>query len=131
MLDKLRSEAGPLRSVGRMAVWLLAIGIVLLHVVPATHRPVTAVGHGLEHVGIFLLLGLAFGLGYPGRVRAVLSGLLVYCLTVEALQIAVPGRHPRLSDLLINTASALMGLAVAVVLMRVRARRRGEDKATG
>jgi len=100
----------------------LGICIALLHVVPPTHRPVTAVGHGLEHIGIFLLLGLAFGLGYPRRLRAVLAGLVVYCLTVEAIQLAVPGRHARLSDLLINAASALIGVAIAAVLIRVSVR---------
>ena len=119
MFELLRGKAAFLQWSCRIAAWPLGVCIALLHVVPAAHRPVTAIGHGLEHVGIFLLLGLAFGFGYPRRLWAVLWGLVVYCLTVEAIQIAVPGRHARLSDLLINAASALMGVAIAVALVRV------------
>jgi VanZ family protein len=126
VLELARGKAAFLQWTCRIAAWPLGFGLALLHVVPATHRPVTVIGHGLEHVGVFLLLGLAFGLGYPRRLWAVLRGLVVYCLTVEAIQIAVPGRHARLSDLLINAASALMGVAIAVVLVRVWERWREE-----
>lgn len=115
----LRGDGALLYRSCRITAWPLAVFIALLHVVPAAQRPVTPMGHGLEHIGIFLLLGLVFGLGYPRRLRAVLPGLVVYCLTVEAVQLVVPGRHARISDLLINAASALMGVAIAVMLVRL------------
>lgn len=125
MHERSQGKAALLHRSCRIAAWPLAVGIALLHVVPAAQRPVTPMGHGLEHIGVFLLLGLVFGLGYPRRLRAVLLGLVVYCLAVEAIQLVVPGRHARLSDLLINAASALVGVALAVVLTRVWGRWKG------
>ena len=92
--------------------------IVALHVVPATYRPVTAVSHNLEHLAIFLALGMAFGLGYPQRSRALAFALPLFCLAIEAVQLGIPGRHARLPDFLINTAAAILGLWIAILAER-------------
>jgi VanZ family protein len=105
--------------IGQASAWGLAIGIALLHAVPATHRPVTGAGHNLEHLAVFVLLGLAFGLGYRHRLQLLLPALSVYCLVVEAMQIVVPGRHARLADLVINTGSALLGVGLAALSIRL------------
>jgi len=102
----------------RLAAWIVAIAIFVLHVVPATHRPVTSASHNFEHLIIFVALGMAFGLGYHLRSRLLVVALPAYCLVVEAVQLWVPGRHARLSDFLINTVSALIGLGAAFVAAR-------------
>ena len=45
----------------------LLITNVVLSLVPAHDRPVTAPPHSLEHLTIFFAAGLAFGIGYPQR----------------------------------------------------------------
>lgn len=102
----------------RLVAWSLAIVIVILHVVPPTHRPVTAASHNVEHLAIFLALGLAFGLGFARRARPLVVALPLYCLIIEAMQYWVPGRHARVLDLLVNVTSVLVGLGLAVVITR-------------
>src|SRR2546429_9712162 len=41
--------------------------ITLLSLVPPQYRLVTAAAHNLEHLAIFLSVGIAFGAGYPDR----------------------------------------------------------------
>jgi VanZ family protein len=53
--------------IARVSGWLLVLAAVFLTLAPRTFRPQTGVEHHLEHVLAFALLGLAFGLGYPGR----------------------------------------------------------------
>jgi VanZ family protein len=106
-----------LRSLCQLAAWFIAVIIVALHVVPATYRPVTAVSHNFEHLAIFLALGMAFGLGYPQRSRALAFALPLFCLAIEAVQLGIPGRHARLPDFLINTGAALLGLWIAIFVV--------------
>jgi hypothetical protein len=54
-------------KIARVSGWLLVSAAVFLTLAPRTFRPQTGVEHHLEHVLAFALLGLAFGLGYPGR----------------------------------------------------------------
>lgn len=94
------------------------MAILVLHIVPPTHRPVTSASHNVEHLIVFLGLGLAFGFGYYLRTRALAFALPAFCLAVEAVQHWVPGRHARLADLLVNTVAAVVGLGVAFVMSR-------------
>lgn len=100
----------------RVAAWLLGLCIFLLHVVPANYRLTTPAGHSLEHIAVFLLIGLTCGFGYHRQFRSLLLGLAAYCLFLEAIQMVVPGRHPRISDLLMNTTSALLGACLTRLL---------------
>ncbi len=93
----------------RLAAWLLAVAIVVLSVVPPRDRPVVA-PHILEHAGIFVALGIVFALAHSCR-RRVAAGLVVFCAVVEWAQVWAPGRHARLSDLLVDTAASLVGVA--------------------
>jgi VanZ family protein len=65
---------------------------------------------------------MAFGLGYHRQLRALIVALSAYCIAVEAMQVVVPGRHARLADLVLNIGSALLGLGIAYVLIRLGAR---------
>jgi VanZ family protein len=98
--------------------WLLALVIVLLSVVPASYRPVTGAPSFAEHAGIYLAMGAAFAVGYRDRISTVVVGLLTFAGLIEFIQIWVPGRHARLTDLQVDSAGA--GVGVLAILMARR-----------
>jgi VanZ family protein len=102
--------------------WLLLLAIAVLSLVPPTSRPVTSVPHSLEHIAIFMLTGLAFALGYPTRLLFQLFGLTLFAATVELAQLWVPGRHARVSDLLINVLGIGLGIGVGFLTSRRKMR---------
>ena len=97
----------------RAIAWILSLAIVILSLVPADLRPTTVLPHIWEHFAIFLVTGLAYGLGYERRFVALATGLLVFSGAIEIAQILVPSRHSRFSDFLIDTAGAWIGLCGA------------------
>ncbi len=92
--------------------------VVVLTLAPPRFRPYTAVPHILEHGSIFLLVGLAFAMGYPERVLRVTISLVLFCAILEVAQVFVPGRHARLSDFLVDAAAACVGTVVGRLLAR-------------
>src|SRR5262249_31589903 len=95
------------------AGWLFALAIVALSLSPPTLRPITGVGHDLEHLVIFLAAGTAFGLGYPLRLRLLAIAWPTFAGVIEIAQIWVPGRHARLGDFVIDAAVACCGVGLA------------------
>jgi VanZ family protein len=106
----------PVKTI-RIIAWLLAAAIVVLSLVPPGLRPTTPAPHDLEHLAIFAALGFAFGLSY-GPQYAVAIGLLVFAVVVEIAQLFVPGRHARLSDLIVDVVAVCLGWAASAILMR-------------
>jgi len=103
-------------KIARIAAWLLVVAIVVMTLGPPTVRPVTGFNRSLEHVAAFALLGLAFGLAYPGRrLLLVVIGVAAAAL-METLQLMVPGRHAYFSDFVINAGGVCAGLAVAALV---------------
>ena len=105
----------------RVAAWLLALAIVVLSVSPASVRPVTGAGQGLEHLLIFMAMGMAFGFGYPRRFQLLTLAMMVFTLAIEIAQIWVPGRHARLSDFLIDAAASCLGVGLSWLLLKLQA----------
>jgi VanZ family protein len=97
----------------RIASWLLAVTIVVLSLVPPSLRPETDVPHALEHFAIFVATGIAFGIGYGRRPGWVALWIVIFAGAVELAQFAVPGRHARLSDFIVDALAACIGLAMA------------------
>jgi VanZ family protein len=91
------------------------LAIVVLSVVPPNHRPVTPAPHDVEHLVIFFVTGLAFGLGYESRPFLQIVGLAAFSAGIELLQLYVPGRHARLSDFLVNAISVAFGVGLAAL----------------
>lgn len=108
---------------GQIAAALLALAIVVLSVVPPGLRPVAA-SQSVEHLSVFLALGAAFGLSTPGRPRLQVIAVLGFTVAVELIQMVAPGRHARLSDLVVDSVGALLGLAVAAAVHRIARRNR-------
>jgi VanZ family protein len=99
--------------------WALVVLVTVLSVVPPTLRPDTGVGHGIEHLAIFAITGLAFGLAYERKFVLVLIGLVVFAGAIELAQLIVPGRHARWSDFVVDAAAACIGAALALVASRM------------
>jgi VanZ family protein len=112
----------PGSKVARIAAWGLAVAIVILSLVPAALRPETSVPHGLEHLLIYAATGFAFGLGYKRRHDLLAVFLVIASGIIEIAQLFVPGRHARLSDLVIDAVAACIGLVTSSLIVgRVRA----------
>jgi VanZ family protein len=109
------------RTVVRLAAWLLAVVIAVLSVVPPSDRPVVG-PHVLEHALAFGALGILAALAYARAQVAV--GLLVFCGAIESVQLWVPGRHARLSDLLVDIGASLLGVAAVALLDQLAPRKR-------
>ena len=110
-----------------MSGWLLVLAAVFLTLAPRTLRPQTGIEHHLEHVLAFALVGLAFGLGYPGRrLLLALVGVLMAAL-LEVVQAWAPGRHANLNDFIVNAIGVGAGLAAAALIDQMRRRRRASD----
>ena len=104
----------------QVVAWLFALAIIVLSLGPPSIRPVTAAGHSLEHLLIFLATGMAFGLGYPRRCWLMAIALLAFAATIEIAQTLVPGRHARLSDFLIDGTASCLGVALSSLLIKLR-----------
>jgi VanZ family protein len=113
------------RNLARASAWLLLAIIAVLSLVPPTARPTVgaagwAVPHALEHAGIFLLDGLAFGVAYPGHERWLGIGVVAFSGSIELAQLMVPGRHARVSDFIIDVLAASIGMYAGLFLTRMK-----------
>jgi VanZ family protein len=111
-----------LQNVARAAAWLLLAAIVVLSLVPPTARPTTTVPHDLEHAGIFLLDGAAFGIAYLGCEWLLGIGAVAFCAAIEVAQLMVPGRHARVSDFVVDATAACIGILAGSLLARMTRR---------
>jgi VanZ family protein len=106
--------------IGRWIAWAALAGVVVLSLVPVGLRPVSALPHIYEHFTAFLLVGLAFGIGYPAQRLAIGLASVPTAAILELLQIFVPGRHARVSDFVVNATGACVALAAVSVITRIR-----------
>jgi VanZ family protein len=113
-----RPHAASMKAVFRVAAWLLLLLIVVLSVVSPAQRPMTPAPHDIEHVIIFLVTGLAFGLGYATRLQVQIVFFIAFAAAIELIQLAVPGRHSRLSDFIVDALGASIGVGLAVVMKK-------------
>jgi VanZ family protein len=103
----------------RVLAWVLVFGIVALSIVPPDYRVITDFPRSLEHLSIFLLAGVAFGLGYPDRYPLQTIALALFAAGVELVQVGVPGRHARFSDFAAGVLGFCLGIGLAYVSTRM------------
>ena len=110
----------------RLIAWGLAAAIAFATLGPASQRPHlnANVGQNGEHALAFLLLGLAFGLAHPRNRWLTAAVVIGFTGLIEMLQLAVPGRHARMSDFVVGALAASLGVATAAGLDRFRRRDR-------
>jgi hypothetical protein len=106
------------RNISRVTGWLVLAAIIVLSLVPPGARPTTFLPHKIEHAGIFLLDGVAFGIAYCGYDRLLSIGAVIFCATIELAQLAVPGRHARLSDFFVDAIAIYVGVIAGSALNR-------------
>ena len=105
--------------------YFLLLVIAVLSVVPQAYVPALSPAtyydrliHVIEHATIFLLTGLAFGIGYPNRIVFSFLGLGTYTLGIEIAQLWIPGRHARVSDFLVDIIAVSVGLCMGTFAHR-------------
>ncbi len=108
-----------IRIVFQVIAWALAAAIVFLSIGPASTRPVTGAGQNFEHLTIFLATGMAFGLGYPSRLRFLFVAMFAFSGAVEVAQMMAPGRHARLSDFVTDATASCLGVGLSYVLSKL------------
>jgi VanZ family protein len=101
------------RWLGRTLNWFLTLAIVVLSLVPPSLRPVTPLPHKGEHFAIFMIWGLAFAAGYRINIVYQLVCAVLFTGAIEFAQYWVPGRHARISDLVVDTGAACFGILYA------------------
>jgi VanZ family protein len=101
-----------LRGSARALAWCLLGMLVIVSLVPPALRPETGAPHNLEHFVPYLLTGIAFSIGYPGRISLLTVSLVTYCGFVELAQLMVPGRHARLSDFFVDAVAIVAGITI-------------------
>jgi len=100
----------------RIIAWLLIAAAIVLSIGPHSFRPYTGIEHELEHFLAFAIVGLAFGLGYPGRGLTLAMTGIAIAGALETAQLWVPHRHAYFSDFLVNGSAICIGIAVAAFL---------------
>jgi hypothetical protein len=109
-----------IRTVGRATAWLALAAIIVLSLVPPGARPSTYMPHKIEHAGIFLLDGIAFGIAYCGYLWPASVMAVIFCASIEFAQLAIPGRHARLSDFFVDAIAICVGIFGGSTLIRAR-----------
>src|SRR5262245_7482586 len=112
-----RSQVLIFRAI-RVLAWLLLTLIVVLSLAPPAFRPQTSVSHTIEHAGIFLATGTAFGISYGRRGALLYVAAILFCAALEIAQAFDPGRHARMSDFLVDFISMWLGLLAGSLLGR-------------
>jgi hypothetical protein len=112
------------QNIVRAVAWFVLVAIVVLSLVPPGVRPTTFLPHNVEHAGIFLFDGLAFGIAYFRLEWLVSTWAVIFCGGIELAQLMTPGRHARLSDFFVDAAAVCLGIFAGSILIRRRRRYR-------
>lgn len=100
----------------RLVAFALSACVGFATLGPPDLRPHLPIGQNEEHALAFVLIGLAFTLGYPHQRTTVLILSVVMIGGLELLQLAAPGRHARWEDFLVNTLATSAGYAVIALI---------------
>jgi VanZ family protein len=106
----------------RWAAWIALVLILFLMFVPLALRPVSDLPQALEHLLVFLLTGVAFGIGYPEQRLTMAMAAVPVTAVLGLLQLLAPGRHARVSDFVLNALGACAGIAIAAGTCRKHVR---------
>ena len=107
-----------LPKVFQLAAWARLALTTALSLVPATFRPATGLPHNLEHLAIFAVTGVAFGLGFSRWRGFLVPALVVFAAAVEITQSAIPSRHARLEDFIIDAVAVSVSAVIAATIAR-------------
>ena len=111
----------------RLVAYALAAAVSFATLGPPSLRPHSDLGQNGEHAIAFVLIGIAFALGYPRQRLLVASLTAVMTGVLELLQLFVPGRHARFEDFLVDASATLAGFViVSIIDLAITAMRRSK-----
>jgi VanZ family protein len=117
-VSQILKSSGLITKLARFSAWALAAAITVLTLVPLSLRPVTGLPREVEHAAIFGAAGMAFAVGYRGRLVALVMLAVIYSGALELAQMMAPGRHARLEDFMTNALSACLMILFCDVVLR-------------
>jgi VanZ family protein len=103
------------RLIARALAWAGVLAIIYLSVVPAVDRPVTGAGQWTEHFAAFALVAACFAIGYRLSSLRLITLAVFFCVGVELLQVPLPTRHARVSDLVIDVIGSCFGIGCVLI----------------
>ena len=106
-------------TVIRAFAWFILAAIAFVTLGSPQYRPETPLSHDAEHALAFIVLGLAFGLGYSRYYSAIAIGAIPVIGLIEILQLWSPGRHARLDDFVVNLLTFWAVLGAIGLLRRI------------
>src|SRR5215831_7981632 len=107
------------RLIARAIAWVGIVAIIVLSVVPADERPVTAAGPSFEHFAIFAVTAGAFALGHQLSLGRLVLVAILFCGGIELLQVPLPTRHARVSDFFIDFAASCFSICAVVAGQKI------------
>jgi hypothetical protein len=103
---------GHYQVAARALAWIGILAIIVLSVVPAAYRPVVGTGQSFEHFTAFALVAGVFAIGYRLPLIRLLFLAFFFCGGIELLQVPLPTRHARVSDIVIDFVGSCFAIAV-------------------
>ena len=100
-----------MQKIATTIAWLCLAFIAYATLSPLEDRPVIA-GLQLEHFAAFALMGFAFAMGYPNRLRLAVIVVIGGAFVLEAMQLLTPDRHGRVVDALVKAAGGIFGIGI-------------------
>jgi len=101
-------------------IFLACIAVItFLAFVPLDNAPDTGFSDKVNHIAAFALLAALAAGSYKGGYRALITGLVIYGLFIEAVQYFIPGRSCSAMDFFAD----ICGIAAGLLLYRFMPRR--------
>lgn len=106
-----------IRTVCRIAGWLILAAIILATISPIGLRPRMGFGPDFDRFVAFLLSGLFLGFGYRRRWLWALCLVVVAAFGIETLQLLTPDRHARIWDAVVKAGGGALGVLAAHMVL--------------
>jgi VanZ family protein len=113
-----------------LLAWVSLGYIAYVTLSPIGLRPVASNNPAYERLVAYAIVGILFGLAYPGRIFMALGIVVGAAIALEGLQYLTPDRHGRLADLLEKISGGLFGVLVAVAASKYWLAARACDQPT-
>lgn len=113
-----------LKRFAAIAGVLCLIFVAFATLSPIDLRPTTELGLGWEHMLAFSVIAALLAYAFPRHIWQVFGLVFVAAIFLEAMQLVVPGRHARLTDLAAKIFGAIVGFVAVRFADRVFATRK-------